>query len=49
MVLAKRMGIKWNGPRAQPNEQVRTMWAHMDRDASGTLDKDELQRGMAMQ
>jgi Ca2+-binding EF-hand superfamily protein/CubicO group peptidase (beta-lactamase class C family) len=47
VVLAKRMGIKWNGPRAQPNEKIRQMWAHMDRDASGELDKEELQLGMA--
>ena len=48
VVLAKRMGIKWNGPRAQPNEKVRMMWAHMDRDASGELDLEELQAGMAL-
>ena len=47
VVLAKRMGIKWNGPRAQPNEQVRRLWAHMDRDASGELDREELRLGLA--
>ena len=47
VALAKRMGVKWSGPKANPDEKIRALWARMDRDASGELDAAELRAGLS--
>eukprot|EP01052_Picozoa_sp_SAG31_P020305 SAG31_NODE_1520_length_8024_cov_7.506625_2_plen_528_part_00 len=47
VALAKRMGIKWSGPQSNPDDNIRALWARMDRDASGELDASELRDGLS--